>query len=237
MGEVVYNGVSSKSFGLEIETFPAYDVPQRSGERVHVPGRNGDLILDGGSWENGVRSYVAAIGSYERDYYEMANKVSEWLSSSTTYARLEDSYEPEVYRMAIYSNAFTVTNIYNHGGEIELEFECKPQRFLKIGERILTITEPTEIQNPTNFSSLPLFQVYGTGEGELVVGDCRVTISDIGDALTIDSDLQDAYSGMLNKNSVIKVPTGFPTIPKGKTIISFSGGITKVEVTPRWFTL
>ena len=63
MGEIIYNGRSSREFGLEVETFPEYQTPKRSYETVHVPGRNGDLLLDGGSWENGVRSYIVAIGS------------------------------------------------------------------------------------------------------------------------------------------------------------------------------
>lgn len=237
MGEIIYNGRSSREFGMEVETFPSYTTPKRSGEKIHIPGRNGDLYIDGGSWENGTRSYIVSIGSLERDYYEMGNKLSEWLNSSTTYARLEDSYEPEVFRLAIYSNEMEYTNIYNHGGESEISFDCKPQRFLKVGEHTITITKATEIQNPTSFASLPLINVYGTGTGELVIDTCRVTISNIGGTITIDSDLQDAYYQNQNKNSLITVPTGFPVLNAGVSKISFSGGINKVEVIPRWYTL
>ena len=238
MGEIIYNGRSSRDFGIEVETFPSYTTPKRNMEKIHIPGRNGDLSIDGGSWENGTRSYIVAIGSYERDYYEMGNKLSEWLNSSTTYARLEDSYEPDVYRLAIYANEMSFSNIYNHGGEAELAFDCKPQRFLKVGERPISFTKSSNnIQNPTGFAALPLFTVYGTGSGELVVGTCRVTISDIGGHITIDSDLQDAYHDLTNRNSMIKVPNGFPVFGPGITTIGFSGGVTNVEVIPRWFTL
>ena len=238
MGEIIYNGRSSREFGLEVETFPDYQVPKRSYETVHVPGRNGDLLLDGGSWENGVRSYVVAIGSYEREYFEMANKVAEWLNSTTSYARLEDSYEPEYYRLAIYINEFSLSNLYNHGGDATIEFNCKPQRFLKVGDEPIVISKSdTKIQNPTSFSSLPLIRLYGTGTGNLVVGTHRVTLSEVSDGLTIDSELQDAYNGTANKNSVISLENGFPELGPGLTAIGYSGGITRVEVIPKWFTL
>lgn len=238
MGELIYNGVSSKSIGVEVETFPEYHAPKRTYSKVHIPGRNGDLIVDGGCWENVTRSYLLAVGSYDIPYHEFANKVSNWLHSTNTYARLEDSYEPDYYRMAVYLEEATMTNIYNHGSEITIDFDCKPQRFLKIGDEPMVITStPAKITNPTSYSSLPMIHVYGTGEGTLVVGDCTITITNIGNDIILDSDIQDAYYGLTNKNSVIKVPNGFPTLDPGTIDLGFSGGITKVEVTPRWFTL
>lgn len=239
MGEVIYNGQSSKSFNLEVETFPEYHAPKRTYSKVHIPGRNGDLIVDGGCWENVTRTYLFAIGSYDIPYYMFINKLSNWLHSSTTYARLEDSYEPDYYRLAVFLEEATMTNIYNHGSEISVDFDCKPQRFLKIGDEPIVITKsPAAIQNPTGYISKPLIRVYGTGQGVLLVGyDCTVSITDIGDEITLDSDIQDAYSGLANKNSVVKVPDGFPVLGPGTIPIGFSGGIKKVEVIPRWFTL
>lgn len=237
MGELIYNGRSSKTIGLEVETYPSYQVPTRSYEKIHVPGRNGDLLIDNGSWENAVRSYEVSIGSYDRDYYEMINSVMEWLHSATSYARLEDSYEPECYRMAVYLQELEFSNLYNQGGKATLEFDCKPQRFLKSGENPIIFTSQTVLQNPTSFPALPIITVYGSGSGTLVVGTYTVTISNIGTQIVLDSEVQDAYYGTTNKNSVITIPNGFPRLEPGSTTIGFSGGITKVEVIPRWFTL
>lgn len=237
MGEIVYNGRSSKEIGLEVETFPSYQTPRRKYETIQVPGRNGDLLIDGGSWENVIRSYEVSIGSFRRSYYEMMNAVSEWLHSTHSYARLEDSYEPEYYRLAVYLEEISMSNIFNHGGKGTIDFNCKPQRFLKSGDYPITITAQTRIQNPTIFPSLPVITVYGTGSGTLEVGDCNIQILDIGGEIVIDSEIQDAYLGVINKNPMISVPDGFPQLLKGITDISFSGGISKVEVIPKWFTL
>lgn len=238
MGELIFNGVSSKSIGVEVETFPEYHSPKRTYSKVHVPGRNGDLIVDGGCWENVTRTYLLAAGSYDIPYREFANKLSSWLHSATTYARLEDSYEPDYYRLAVYLEEVSLTNIYNHGTEMSVDFDCKPQRFLKIGDEPIVITKtPTNIKNPTSYTALPIIHVYGTGQGVLVVGNCTVTITNIGTEIILDSDIQDAYLGYSNKNPVVKVPNGFPTLGPGTIPIGYSGGITKVEVIPRWFTL
>lgn len=237
MGEIIYNGRSCREFGLEVETFPSYTVPARTVEKIHVPGRNGDLVIDGGCWENGVRSYIVALGSFERAYFEMANKTAEWLTSATTYARLEDSYEPEVYRLALYTNAIELSNFYNQGFDATIEFDCKPQRFLKIGEEPILFEGPGELQNPTTFSARPLIKVYGTGTGNVIVGDYNIAISEIGDEIDIDSEVMDAYFGGQNKNLMVTLSGGFPVLPPGLIQVSFSGGVSKVEVIPHWFTL
>lgn len=237
MGEIIYNYKSSKEFGLEVETFPEYQTPKRSYEKIQIPGRNGDLLIDNGRWENVNRAYSVSIGSYDRSYDEMANKVSEWLHSTISYARLEDSYEPEYYRLAVYLGEFSMTNILNHGGKGTIEFDCKPQRFLKNGDYPINIDSTTIIHNPTSFESLPIIKVYGTGSGTLIVGGYTVSISEIGNQIIIDSEIQDAYLNAVNKNPMIKVPNGFPKLGIGKTSISFSGGISKVEVIPKWYTL
>lgn len=237
MGEIIYNGRSSREIGLEVETFPIYQTPKRSYEKIHIPGRNGDLLIDNGSWENTERTYQIAIGSYQRMYYEMMNAVSEWLHSAISYARLEDSYEPEYYRLAVYLEEVSMSNLFNRAGRATISFDCKPQRFLKIGDRVITLTTSTKIQNPTGFVSLPIITVYGSGSGTLVVGDYTVQISNIGNQIVIDSEIQDAYWNQTNKNSVISVPNGFPQLDVGLTSIGFSGGINRVEVIPKWFTL
>lgn len=237
MGEIIFNGKSSKDIGLQVETFPSYQMPKRSYEKIHIPGRNGDLLVDEGSWENVERTYSVSVGSFEKEYYKMVNAISEWLYSAKTYSRLEDSYEPEYYRLAVYLDGLEMSNLFDHGGKGELVFDCKPQRFLKSGDIFTSITESTIIKNPTSFDSSPIIKVYGTGSGVLNVGDYQINISNIGNQIIIDSEIQDAYLDKTNKNNVISLRDGFPKLAPGNTTISFSGNITKVEVAPKWFTL
>lgn len=238
MGFIIFNGRSSREVDLQVETFPSYTSPKRSYEKVTIPGRSGDIIVDNGSWENVVRTYSVSFGSKYRDYTEMVNKVSEWLHSTFTYARLEDSYEPDYYRLAAFIDEIEFSNIFHHGGQAELSFDCKPQRFLKDGDEPIVITNGSaKVFNPTSFESNPIITVYGSGSGNLVVGTYRVTFSGSGSSVVVDSDTQDVYYNTQNKNSTVSMEIGFPKLSPGETTIGFSGGITKVEVVPKWFTI
>lgn len=64
-----------------------------------------------------------------------------------------------------------------------------------------------------------------------------VKISDIGNCIVINSEIQDAYEGTINKNSYISLNNGFPKLGIGENEISFSGGITHIEMIPKWWTL
>ena len=237
MGIVTFNGVSSKDLGIQVEHPPGYQTPVKDYDKIHVPGKNGDVIIYKGSYKNVSRTYDIAIGDLERDYTEMANSVSEWLNSTNGYARLEDSYEPEYYRLAIYEESMSLSNLFHHGGRATINFNCKPQRFLKSGDNKIITSSNTSFKNPTKFTSLPIITVRGNGSAELQVGNYHVSISEIGGSVVIDSEIQDCYTGTINKNPYVTLTNGYPKLESGVNEISFSGDITEVEVIPKWWTL
>lgn len=238
MGVIIFNGLSSKDYGIEVEHPPKYEIPERDYEVTHIPGRNGDIIIDKGSYKNVARKYDIAVGSMEDDKFtELVNRIPEWLHSVSGYAYLEDSYEPDYYRLAMCINSIEVENILHQAGRTTIEFTCKPQRFLKTGNNIIRFASSGTLRNPTNFDALPLIKIYGSGSGVLRIGNYTITISNIDSYITIDSEIQDAYKLTLNKNSSIVLSNGFPVLTKGNNSISFTGGITSLEVTPKWWTL
>ena len=239
MGTIFWNGRSSDSVGIVVENFPDYTIAERDYDVEHVPGRNGDLLLDNECYNNVSASYDIAFGSIEKNHSEMAAAVSEWLHSASGYARLEDSYSPMYYRLAYYQDEVDLTNILNHLGRATISFSCMPQRFLKTGDNMVTFTGGSgKLRNPTRFPAKPIITVYGSDSGVLTVNGKQLTIESISGSTVLDSDLEEAYSGTVSKNSFIKWPDGadhvFPLFVSGMNDISFSGGITKVEVIPKW---
>ena len=83
---------------------------------------------------------------------------------------------------------------------------------------------------------MPLIRVSGTGAGNLYIGKYTVVIKSIDDYVMLDSDTQNAYKGTINKNSTISAPE-FPVLEPGESGINWSGGITSVEIIPRWWTV
>lgn len=162
MGIIIFNDKASDDYGIVVEHFPEYQRPAREYDKVHIDGRNGDLIIDKGSYGNAERSYQIAFGEYNGDYTSMANAVSEWLHGSSGYCRLEDTYEPDFYREAIFSADVSFENIYNQAGRATISFNCKPQRFYKYGEEsvIYNLSGEKVLYNPSEFDSYPLIKAY-----------------------------------------------------------------------------
>lgn len=244
MGVIVYNGSSSRDFGLEVWQAPDYQIPERDYEAVHVPGRDGDLIIDKESFKNTSRSYVVSVARDARKNFtftQLANRLSEWLHSSSGYSRLEDSYEPDYYRLATYQKALGIQNIYNRAGYATIEFNCKPQRFLKSGDRPIAFGASTQpyLVNPTAFKSRPIIKVFGNGDGELSIGEYKIFVRSIEGFLIIDCERMEAYKDAeTNCNSKITLEKKeFPRLIPGNNKIAFSEGITSLEVTPKWWTI
>lgn len=235
---IIFNGLSSEDYGIKVWQPPTYTIPERDYEIVHVPGRDGDIVLDKGSYKNTVRSYVVSFGKHDKeDFTLLANGLSEWLHSCSGYARLEDSYEPEYYRLALYQETNDITNAYQKAGQTTIKFNCKPQRFLKSGDNTIRFTANGYLQNPTFFEARPILTIYGNGNGTVQIGDYVITLKDIDEYIVVDSELMDAYKGAINCNSQIELNGNFPRLIKGRNDISFAGGITAVEVKPKWWTI
>lgn len=228
------NGKKSRDFGLYITGSGAFNAPERDVEVIQVPGRNGNLIIDQGRFKNVTQSYKAFI---HQNFTANSENVRAWLLSDAGYRRLEDTYNPQTFRLARFAGPLNMdVRALCSGAEMELFFDCKPQRFLKTGEQLLTLTASGVVRNPTQFAASPLLNVVGSGSGVLTIGSETIEISKIDDTLTIDCELQDAYSRGVSKNDTVAL-SDFPQLHPGPNNVYFSGGITAVEIIPRWWTL
>lgn len=234
MGVIIFNNKSSADCRIQVAHPPGYAYPERDYTITHIPGRNGDIIQDNGCYKNVERTYEVSFDAPNEDFETYANAVSAWLHSTTGYARLEDSYEPNYYRMATYQESNIFENLYNKAGTATIVFECKPQRFLKTGDNTITIQNSLTIMNPTGFEAYPLFKVTGTS-GVLTVNGNSITFSSIDDFVMLDCELQDAYKETTNKNSTVSGT--FPVLKPGSNTISWTGDISSVAMKPRWWTI
>lgn len=166
MGVIYFNGISSKDLGIEIETFPKYEIPEKEITKYEIPGRNGDIVIDHGTFKNVNVEYSISVMIKDGDYNSRLHAIASWLYSPSGYARLEDSYDTECYRMARISSNTSFENLFNQAGKATLTFDCKPQRFLKKGEEQLEYNETdshTTLINPSFFSAKPLLKLCNIG--------------------------------------------------------------------------
>jgi phage-related protein len=245
MGVIMFGGVSSRDVGIEVETFPTYDIPEREFEVFHVPGRNGDIIIDSGTYKNIDRTYEISIATYNTSYHQKMAAVARWLCSSPGYYRLEDSYEPDFFRYAYYKDPLNIENIFNEAGKATITFVCKPQKYLKSGEFPIVFDTNGKMKNPTNQIALPLIEVTTDNtDGAVTISDgdysCTFrTIANKGTNFILDCELQDVYWQQTGKNDCISFTSGyFPALQANATMnITLSGGVQEVKITPRWWTV
>ena len=135
-----FDGTSSSDFGMFITEASPYNAPERAVEMIEIPGRNGAYALDKGNFENVEQTYhVVVHGSNDADFREMMSDVRNWLCSKIGYCRLSDDYNPGEYRMATYKSGLETDSTFWNGTEFDVTFDCKPQRYLAIGEELTEI--------------------------------------------------------------------------------------------------
>ena len=203
-------------------------------ESKTIPGRNGALIFDTGSYKN--RSGSASCFCLQEDVEAAVSSAGRFLMGGKGYRRLETSDDPNHYWMVRVKNSPQIEMRLRVIAPFEIEFDCKPQRFLKSGENKASFTSSGSISNQYGQTALPLITLYGSGTGTLTIGGCVIEVKNMDRVLYLDSDTQNAYNDNGNQNMNINAPV-FPTLPSGETQIAFSGGIERVEILPRWWEL
>lgn len=237
MGVIIFNGVCSEDLGIRVAKPPAYQIPERDISTTIVPGRNGDAILYVGAFKNVSREYEVSFPA-DHDFSERAAAIARWLFSSSGYARLTDSYDPHVYRLAYCQSCPSVESLYQEAGRGSITFICRPERFLLSGETPVVLTKSGTLFNPTGMSASPLLKIYGTGSGTVTIGTRSIEILSMSDEfLMIDCETESASFDGTNKNDCISVTNGFPVLSAGETAISWDGDISKIEITPRWWSI
>lgn len=149
---LVFNGVD---LGKECDMFVlgkgVFGAPSRDVTQIHIPGRNGDILIDNVGWNNVDVTYPSCC--ILSNFRENIAKLREYLLANPGYHELIDPYNPDEVRYAEFRGPFTpeaFTPKGNNAGMFDLTFNCKPQRFLR--ESIV----------PRNYSLCPYERVDST---------------------------------------------------------------------------
>ena len=226
------NGVNSITYGVYISGQGTFNAPGRDYNLIPVPGRNGDLIGPEKRLQNGTLTYPAFIyTNFKQNIEDFRN----FLLSLVGYVDLVDTYHPGEIRKVCFTGPFDADVVSkNDAGKFDITFTCKPQRYLASGQSVTTLTANGSITNPTRFDSQPLLRVWGTGQ--LGIGSQTVTITQADVYTDIDCEMMDCFKGTANKNPYVQFTDhNFPVFVPGVNNISLGTGITKVEITPRWW--
>ena len=226
----VINDIDSRDYGVFLASTD-FSGAQRDDTSVSVPGRNGDLILSNGRWKNATMKLSCYIPHNMRERLEYFR---EFIQSLTGYVRYEDSINPEEYRMVRFKGPFAVKQSDRVGAAFEIQFDAKPQRWLKDGEVALVYTEAGVAYNATLFPARPLIRCYGSA-GTIKIGDRSVIVTGAESYVDIDCEAMEIFEGDVNRNNTAVLSDGeFPVLSPGVNGVEFTG-FSVVSMIPRWW--
>ena len=235
-GLIVFGGEASSDFGMVVARAPSFERPERKATVYKVPGRNGAIVFQQDAWEDVTRSYeVWLADNGEKDLAEAVDAFEAWLNSLTGYQRLEDNFEPEVFRLAYFNGGVNISNEMMQAGKATLSFTCRPERFYKSGENAIAVTNGSKIYNPTRFTSKPLIHIVAIGDVTVSIGGNTLSVN-VADYMNIDCETMNVYrQPSENRNNLAS--GSFPVIPSGVQTVGITGNVSSVTVVPRWFTI
>ena len=242
MSNFTFNGHNSNEFDIRIQNKTIYSVPKFDASAISIPGRDGDLLNPIGRFGNVGVSYTCYVPAKSiQDLSDKLTRIKNWLYDKVNqYHDLTDSYDDKFKRRAVFNNKLDISDEARKIGVFTLTFSCLPFRYLLTGLEVINITDTLTVRNPFNFVSKPYIKVYGSGEGTIVIqneeGNKIWHFSDIDEYVEIDSELMNFFKGTELKNSSVS-GDGFPELSKGDNVLSFNGGITGIEIIPRWVCL
>ena len=137
----IFNGKKSSDFDVWASGLNIFHSPERRIERIQVPGRNGELLIEDGSFENTELLFKDCF--IPRHFSENFTNLSNYLNRQKGYQRLELSWLPDEYRLAAFHGDIEASmKNWDGMGKFDLAVNCKPQRFLKSGEEPITVIPP-----------------------------------------------------------------------------------------------
>lgn len=263
MQNIDFGGRNSLDIGIRITQQNTRQMPSRRYTEYTVPGRNGKLLFDEGCYDNARMAYYFAAYNRTQTADQIEAKIKEWLLSEGGYMRLEDSRDPDYYRMARTESVET-ERVGTTGRSIRgtIVFDCLPERWLKIGDvetPIRTVQaeqQPayTYLNNGSGFVANPLLYI-GTCANDIIVqlrqstwiGYAQYTIAAHSGVIEIDTRTRNAVfseSGQ-SANSVIAYlqngPDDFELLPGVTQIAAYYTAVddefAHVGIKPRWWVL
>lgn len=223
MNYCIFKDRDSRELGLYMEKCPERISPKRRDETFTVPGRHGNLTTTDGAFDSYIRSAEFIVKDEKRIDEICANfKGSGWLIFSC---------EPDRKYKARVANQIEFSHVIRQFKRFVVEFEVQPFGY-DVFAQTITKTSPFSLFNIGTFESEPIITIFGSGNITLYVNNKSVILSGISGSVTLDSEMQNAYSGSTSMNN--KMSGGFPILSLGENYITWLGNVTKLKIQPNW---
>lgn len=225
-----WNGQLASSFGIVVTEQVQYSRPAERLDQVTVPGRPGVLTLSATpTWETVTYAPVCALrpeADRERIFSWLRGSGLVVFGSMPTFA-----YEARLVNQIDYKSVFEDSGGYMTFAPV---FECQPFRRLAVTEPEIQAKNGGMIFNPGTVDARPRIHLSGDGDVQLTVGETLVQLLGVEKDIVLDCEAQEALSLDGSRLLNAQMSGDFPTLPPGASMISWSGNVYGVAITPRW---
>lgn len=222
---------SFRDYGILVEKRPHIPSPERRVTYIEVPGMDSRLRRDEGTYGDITLSVEC---SFLGDPVLKISAIKGWLLGAGE-ADLVFSHIPGRRYLAQVVNSIDFEIVLKITSHFVILFNCQPFQYATENSPI-TVNESTTLTNPGTVASLPIIKVTGSGAGALTVNGSSVSFSSIDSSVTLNSTIQETYkdTGTALVSKTFTKTGNYPVLLPGDNAISFSDGITSLEITPNW---
>ncbi len=231
MGYFIFKNIDSR----EVKGFIVCELPPitKPKMRVRIDTIDGK---DGAETVNlGFEAYTKTVKIGLTRDFDIDNIIA-WLNGS---GLIQFSNEPDKYYKVEIHEQIDFERLLRFR-TAEVKFYTQPFKY-SATERTKTLNvtglATAEVRNAGNYFSKPIITFTGTGTINVSVNGLQKCVLKLGagESITLDADREDAYTGDILKNR--QMDGEFITLQVGKNTITWTGNLTKIEITnySRWF--
>jgi predicted phage tail component-like protein len=226
---------SFTDFGIIIAKRPNLPSPKRRVAYIEVPGRDSNLRYDEGTYEDITLSVECTIKG--DNLMERLDSIKAWLYSACEGDLIFSFQTDKKYRAQVV-NSIDIKQAYKICSSFVVVWNCRPFKY-QISSQQITVNTGAGITivNPGSIAARPMIKAYCVGNGRFKINSAEVALTGLtSQFITLDSELEEAYftENGVTKNGNNLIAGEFPLLSIGNNTITFSGNITKLEITPNW---
>ena len=226
-----WNGTRCTDYGIHVVRQPELIKPSERVSFTPVPGRSGTLTTLEGTdvYDDFLLTVECVVGDTSN-----LDSIFGWLKGSGKFTlanRQGGFYEAHIV------NQISLEQILrgNPHRRFALNFRCQPFFYLSGVSNIAVSASGTFVTNPGSVFSEPVLKVTLTGDAQITMGGSYFELAGITGTVTVDTPLKETYKSYSSFNN--KMSGDYPTLLPGGNIITWSGGVTGIVITPNWRTL
>lgn len=218
---VLWNGINLRERGIIVEKIPDIIKGKKRFKSYEIEGRDGVLVVDKGTYD----SFVCTLECHFDTDSQSINSIKEFLDGYGTL-----SFDGETEYTAYISNQIDFEKVAMFR-KFPLQFSINPIS-KDITPTLFSVTEsPITLTINSTYKMYPTITLIGSGDVTITINNKTFYLYDLNSSLTYTLDCEaKVIVNSNNVNCANQMKYDFPVLEKGINNISYTGTLTKFDI-------